>query len=250
MDYESGNPTGRRAAGFRRTKRAFRRAAAEPKNDDNPMTVEHPLAYALMAGAYLFGAIPSGVLLTRLFSAADPRRTGSGNIGATNVARVAGPGPGLATLAADILKGAVPVWLALDPPPAPHGSGAFPVAMALLAFFGHLFPIYTGFRRGGKGVATAAGGFALIAPVAVLSAAAAFAIVSGLTRRVSAGSLAAALVLPFAVHATAGAWAASAGAALASAFIFIRHSGNIRRLIAGTEPVFRLKRKEDEDSGR
>lgn len=214
------------------------------------MTVEHPLVYALMAGAYLIGAIPSGVLLTRLFSAADPRRAGSGNIGATNVARVAGPGPGLATLAADILKGALPVWLAVGLAPAPCGSGAFPVAVALLAFFGHLFPVYTGFRRGGKGVATAAGGFVLIAPVAVLSAAAAFAIVSGLSRRVSAGSLAAALVLPFAVHASAGAWAASAGAALASAFIFIRHSGNIRRLIAGTEPVFRLKRKVDDDSGR
>ncbi len=166
------------------------------------------------------------------------------------MARVAGPGPGLATLAADMLKGAVPVWLALGLAPAPDGSGAFPVVMALLAFFGHLFPIYTGFRRGGKGVATAAGGFALIAPVAVLSAGAAFAVVAGLSRRVSAGSLAAALVLPFAVHATTGAWAASGGAALASAFIFIRHSGNIRRLIAGTEPVFRLKRKEDDDSAR
>ena len=68
------------------------------------------MTYALLAGAYLLGSIPSGVLLTCVFSAADPRRSGSGNIGATNVARVGGLGLGLATLAADLLKGAVPVW--------------------------------------------------------------------------------------------------------------------------------------------
>ena len=208
------------------------------------MNTEHPVAYALMAGAYLFGSIPWGLLLTRAFSAADPRRTGSGNIGATNVARVAGPGLGLATLAADMLKGMAPVWLALAWGPADMRSGPFPIALALLAFFGHLFPLYTGFRGGGKGVATAAGGFALIAPVAVMAAGAAFVIFVFLFRRVSIGSLAAALLLPFAVYATNGSWAASAGAALVSAFIFIRHSDNIRRLIAGTEPVFRLKRKE------
>lgn len=209
------------------------------------MNAEHPLTYVLMTGAYLFGSIPWGVLLTRAFSAADPRRIGSRNIGATNVARVAGLSLGLATLAADMLKGVVPVWLAWGLAPALPRSEAFPTVLALLAFFGHLFPIYTGFRGGGKGVATAAGGFALIAPVAVLMAGAAFVISAFLFRRVSIGSLAAALVLPFAVHATTGSWAAGAGAALASAFIFMRHSSNIRRLIAGTEPVFRLRRKED-----
>lgn len=209
------------------------------------MNPDAPLEYALMAGAYLFGSIPWGVLLARAFSAADPRRKGSGNIGATNVARVAGLGPGLATLAADMFKGLAPVWLAWGLAPALPRSEAFPVVLALLAFFGHLFPIYTGFRGGGKGVATAAGGFALIAPVAVLIAGAAFVISAFIFRRVSIGSLAAALVLPFAVHATVGSWTASAGAALASVFIFIRHSGNIRRLIAGVEPAFRLKRKAD-----
>lgn len=208
------------------------------------MNADHPLTYALMAGAYLFGSIPWGVILTRAFSSADPRREGSGNIGATNVARVAGLGPGVATLAADMLKGLVPVWLAWGLAPALPRSEVFPVVLALLAFFGHLFPIYIGFRGGGKGVATAAGGFVLIAPMAVLMAVAAFVISAFIFRRVSIGSLAAALALPIAVHATTGSWAASVGAALAAAFIFIRHSGNIRRLISGTEPVFRLRRKE------
>lgn len=208
------------------------------------MNADHPLTYVLMAGAYLFGSIPWGVILTRAFSSADPRREGSGNIGATNVARVAGLGPGVATLAADMLKGLAPVWLAWGLASALPRSEVFPVVLALLAFFGHLFPIYTGFRGGGKGVATAAGGFVLIAPMAVLMAGAAFVISAFIFRRVSIGSLAAALVLPVAVHATTGSWAAIAGAALAAAFIFIRHSGNIRRLISGTEPVFRLRRKE------
>jgi acyl phosphate:glycerol-3-phosphate acyltransferase len=210
------------------------------------MNAEHLRIYALMAGAYLFGSIPWGVLLARVVSAPDPRRRGSGNIGATNVARVGGLGPGLATLAADMLKGLVPVGLAWAGGSAPLGSDLLPVSLALLAFFGHLFPVYTGFRGGGKGVATAAGGFFLIAPVAVLSAGAAFVGCFCLFRRVSIGSLAAALVLPLAVHATGGPWAASAGAGLASAFIFIRHSANIKRLLAGTEPVFHLKHPEDE----
>jgi glycerol-3-phosphate acyltransferase PlsY len=202
------------------------------------------MTYALLAGAYLFGSIPWGVLLTRAFSADDPRRHGSGNIGATNVARVGGLGLGAATLAADMLKGALPVWLALSGGADPLRSHLFPVLAALLAFFGHLFPLYTGFRGGGKGVATAAGGFVLIAPMAVLTAAAVFVACACIFRRVSVGSLAAFLLLPFAVHATAGSWAASVGAAVASAFVFIRHAGNIRRLIAGTEPVFSIGRKK------
>jgi glycerol-3-phosphate acyltransferase PlsY len=208
------------------------------------MNLQYLLIYGLLAGAYLLGSIPWGVLLTRAFGAADPRRHGSGNIGATNVARVGGLGLGLATLSADMLKGLTPVWLCMAWAPDSATPEIFPVAAALLAFFGHLFPIYSGFRGGGKGVATAFGGFAPIAPTAVLAAVGAFAIGSLISRRVSVGSLAAALALPFAVPAATHSWEASAGAALASVFIFIRHAGNIRRLIAGSEPVFRLKRKK------
>src|SRR5512134_3109956 len=122
----------------------------------------------LLLFAYLLGSIPWGLVLTRLFRADDIRRQGSGNIGAANVARVAGAGLGLATLAAGILKGCIPVLLmsktALAAEEAPM---AWATAAALLAFCGHLFPVYTGFRGGGKGVATAAGGFGVIAPPAV-----------------------------------------------------------------------------------
>lgn len=195
--------------------------------------------------AYLLGSIPCGLVLSRASGAADPRRHGSGNIGATNVARVGGLGLGVATLAGDMLKGLVPVGAASDWASTPFASEIYPVALALLAFFGHLFPLYTGFRGGGKGVATVAGGFVLIAPLAVLFAAAAFVIYFIIFRRVSIGSLAAALILPFAVYATIDSGAASAGAALASAFIFIRHADNIRRLAAGSEPVFSLRRKKE-----
>jgi glycerol-3-phosphate acyltransferase PlsY len=193
--------------------------------------------------AYLLGSIPCGLVLSRAFGAADPRRHGSGNTGATNVARVSGAGLGAATLAGDVLKGLAPVGVAFAWAPAASASQLYPVALALLAFFGHVFPLYTGFRGGGKGVATAGGGFVLIAPLAVLFATAAFVIYVCIFRRVSLGSLAAALILPFAVYATIGSAAASAGAALVSAFIYIRHADNIRRLAAGTEPAFRIGRR-------
>ena len=209
------------------------------------MTSELFYKIALAVFAYLLGSIPCGLVLSRAFGAADPRQHGSGNIGATNVARVGGLGLGVATLAADVLKSLVPVGVASAWTSIACASQLYPVALALLAVLGHLFPLYTGFRGGGKGVATAAGGFVVIAPLAVLFATAAFVIYVCIFRRVSIGSLAAALILPFAVYATIDSGAASAGAALASAFIFIRHAENIRRLAAGTEPVFRIGRNRE-----
>ena len=199
----------------------------------------------LLLLAYLLGSIPWGLVLTRLFAIADIRRHGSGNIGATNVARVAGPVLGLATLVGDFLKGWAPVALAsyLDLPPA--GAELYAAALALLAVLGHLFPVYTRLRGGGKGVATAAGGFAALAPLAVLIALVVFVLVLALTRRVSAGSLAAAAALPPAVLSTTGSAVFCAGAVIAATLIFIRHAGNIRRLLAGTEPPFRLGAKPD-----
>jgi glycerol-3-phosphate acyltransferase PlsY len=193
--------------------------------------------------AYLLGSIPFGVVWTRFFSAADVRRSGSGNIGATNVARVAGAGPGLATLACDFLKGFGPVWLADTLAPASGAYGVLAAAAALAAFGGHLYPVYTRFRGGGKGVATAAGGFAALAPLAAAAAAAVFLLVFVLGRRVSAASLAAAAALPFAVYAAGGSVAATAGAFICAGFIFGRHRENIRRLARGTEPVFSLRGK-------
>jgi len=195
----------------------------------------------LALAAYLLGSIPCGLVLTRLFGEADIRRRGSGNIGATNVARVAGPLLGLATLAGDLFKGWAPVALAshLGLPPAAAA------ALALLAILGHILPVYTRWRGGGKGVATAAGGFLGLAPAAVLIALGVFGLVLALTRRVSAGSLAAAAALPPAVVAASGSAAYGIAAVIAAVLIFVRHAENIRRLRAGTEPPFGFGRAPD-----
>jgi len=195
--------------------------------------------------AYLLGSIPCGLVLTRLFASADIRRSGSGNIGATNVARVAGPVLGLATLCGDFCKGWAPVALAarLDLPPA--AAAPYALVMALLAVLGHVFPVYTGWRGGGKGVATAAGGFFGLAPPAVWIALGVFGLVLALTRRVSAGSLAAAAALPPAVFGATGSVVLCAGAAITAVIVFVRHADNIRRLRAGTEPPFGFGVKPD-----
>jgi glycerol-3-phosphate acyltransferase PlsY len=194
--------------------------------------------------AYLLGSIPWGVVLTRLFTATDIRQQGSGNIGATNVSRVAGPTLGLLTLAGDILKGAVPVFLALKLAGQYQGAhDMFLAIVALAAFFGHLFPLFLKFKGGGKGVATAAGCFIVLSPLACLAALAAFSVLLLCSRRVSAGSLAAAAILPIAVWFSTLSWEITAGAAIMSVSIFIRHVDNIRRMVAGTEPKFKDRTK-------
>ena len=205
-------------------------------------TADQPtiILWAFALFAYLLGSIPWGVVLTRLFTAADIRQQGSGNIGATNVSRVAGPIPGLLTFAGDILKGAVPAYLAVKlTGPYPGIHEIYLAIVALAAFFGHLFPLFTKFRGGGKGVATAAGCFIVLAPLACLAALAAFIIVLLWSRRVSAGSLAAAALLPIGTWFTTFSWEVPAGAAIISIFIFIRHIDNVKRLVAGTEPRFK-----------
>jgi glycerol-3-phosphate acyltransferase PlsY len=204
------------------------------------MTPATVIVYGLPPLAYLLGSIPWGLVLSRRFASADIRRRGSGNIGATNVARVAGPVLGLATLVLDFLKGWAPAAMAGHLNLPETVAEPYAAILALLAVWGHMFPVYTRLRGGGKGVATAAGGFTALAPLAVLIALGAFGLVLALTRRVSAGSLAAAAALPIAVFGVAGSAAYGAGAAITAVFIFMRHADNIRRLWAGTEPPFRL----------
>ncbi|MGD2187413.1 MAG: glycerol-3-phosphate acyltransferase, partial [Desulfobacterales bacterium] len=127
-----------------------------------PNTIQNPefTFIGLLILAYLLGAIPWGLILARIFAREDIRRKGSGNIGATNVLREAGITPGLLTLAADILKGAIPVYLSLVTFGPADGTGdIYLSAIALAAFLGHLYPLYLKLRDGGKGVATAAGCF-------------------------------------------------------------------------------------------
>jgi len=201
------------------------------------------MIFGLALAAYLLGSIPWGLALTRLFGSADIRRHGSGNIGATNVARVAGPALGLATLAGDVLKGWAPAALASQLAMPPAAAEPYAAALALLAVLGHMFPVYTRWRGGGKGVATAAGGFLALAPLAVLLALGVFGLALALTRRVSAGSLAAAAVLPLAVFGATGSAVLCAGGVIVAALIFVRHADNIRRLRAGTELPFSLGAK-------
>ena len=128
------------------------------------MSALQPFAELIFIGllilAYLFGSIPWGVILTRIFTPEDIRHKGSGNIGATNVTREVGVMPGILTLIGDILKGLLPVYLTLvifDT--ADRVGDIYVSAVALAALLGHLYPVYLKFRGGGKGVATAAGSF-------------------------------------------------------------------------------------------
>ncbi len=196
----------------------------------------------LPAVSYLMGSIPWGLVLTRTFASVDIRQQGSGNIGATNVSRIAGSTLGLLTFAGDVLKGAAPVYLAFFLAGAnQNADDLLPAVAALGAFFGHLFPMFMKFKDGGKGVATCAGCFVILSPPACLSAVLTFIIVLLASKRVSAGSLAAAAVLPGAVWFTTGSLQFTAGALAMAIFIFIRHTENIKRLISGTEPRFRDK---------
>jgi acyl phosphate:glycerol-3-phosphate acyltransferase len=188
--------------------------------------------------AYLLGSIPWGLILTRLFTSVDIRRTGSGNIGATNVARETGVKLGIITLAGDILKGAVPVWLAASIASANNAWGALFVALvSLAAFMGHLFPIYMKFKSGGKGVATAAGCFCVISPVATVISILVFIMVVCWSNRVSLASLVSAAVLPVAVWKATHSQIMTGCAVIITIFIYFRHRDNIKRLFAGTEPA-------------
>jgi len=196
----------------------------------------------LPAFAYLLGSIPWGVVLTRAFTSVDVRQQGSGNIGTTNVSRVAGSTLGLLTFIGDVLKGAVPVYLVFILAGENQGTGDLLLAIvALAAFFGHLYPLFLKFKDGGKGVATCAGCFVFLSPLACLSALLAFIVVLFSSNRVSAGSLAAAAVLPWMVWFSTHSLQITASAAIMAVFIFVRHTDNIKRLMSGTEPRFREK---------
>ena len=201
----------------------------------------------LLLFAYLLVSIPWGLILSRIFAREDIRLQGSGNIGATNVARQTGLIPGLLTLAGDILKGAIPVYLTLAAFGRAGGSADFyPADVGLAAFLGHLFPVYLKFRDGGKGVATAAGCFAVLAPGAVLAAGVVFIAVLAVARRVSLGSLSAAAALPLAVWIATDSAIMTATAGIVALFIFICHRDNLKRLLAGKEPAFTLKKDRSE----
>jgi len=189
--------------------------------------------------AYLMGAIPFGLILTRIFKSVDIRQIGSGNIGATNARRAGGWAIGLATLTGDVLKGAVPVYLAgvLIADSGDIICKLYVSFIALTAFSGHLYPVYLKFKTGGKGVATAAGCFAILSFGALLVSLLTFCVTVMLSKRVSAGSIAAATMMPAAVFWIDRSLILSGGAFIISILIIFKHKDNIRRLVSGTEPT-------------
>lgn len=203
------------------------------------------LLFGLMTAAYLLGAVPWGLLLTRRAAGRDVRTLGSGNIGATNVARVAGGVLGALTLLLDMIKGGGPVFLAWSLSPAtvaPIPPDLVVSVTGLCAVIGHMYPVYLKFKTGGKGVATAAGCFLVISPGACAAAGLVFLLVFFLSRRVSPASLSATALLPGFIALWGGSVFVIMTAGVVAVLIFIRHSANIRRLINGTEPVYRLSR--------
>jgi len=204
---------------------------------------------SIVALSYLLGSIPFGYLLVRIFRREDVRRSGSGNIGATNVSRKS-PALGMATLILDALKGTTAVafsyYLCVAAPFKQIHPGLPFLWMAMAALFavaGHMFPVWLNFR-GGKGVATGLGSFALLAPKAVLICVVIFVAALAISRYVSLGSILSVAAFPVAVLELYP-WGKDRGVlpliAATCVLIIVRHHENIRRLLAGSESRFGAK---------
>jgi len=199
----------------------------------NPYLIVAPVSY-------LLGSIPFGYLLVLIFKGEDVRAAGSGNIGATNVARKS-PALGIATLVLDAAKGLAAVLIARALFGEPHQRLIMTVA-AFFAVLGHLFPAWLKFH-GGKGVATSLGAFVFLTPKSILCMVALFLVVAIVTRYISLASLCATLVFPVLVSALHEYvdWRQLILIVLISALVIWKHRQNIVRLISGTESQFGTK---------
>ncbi len=189
--------------------------------------------------SYLIGAIPFGLLFSRA-AGKDVRQEGSGNIGATNVTRVLGKKLGILTLFCDVAKGFFPVFAASILLPVGDNWELFIGLSGLATVLGHMFPVYLGFK-GGKGVATALGVFLFFSPWSILIALLVFVAVVGLSGFVSAGSLAAAGLIPFCIWFLSGSTSTFLVAAVIAVLIWIKHRSNISRLLKGEEKSWKTK---------
>jgi len=178
--------------------------------------------------SYLLGSIPIGLLVAK-FKGIDIRRYGSGNIGATNVFRILGTGPGLIVLIGDMIKGIIAVWVggAIDGPNLALIAG-------LTAIAGHSWSIFLNFS-GGKGVATAGGVLLALAPGVVAVALAVWVTIVVLFRYVSLASIIAAITVPFLMVLFGKPWSLFGFGLLAAVLVIYRHKPNIKRLLAGKE---------------
>lgn len=191
-------------------------------------------AIIFLVASYLLGAVPTSYLVGRWARGIDLRREGSGNLGATNAFRVLGWQLALPVLIFDLLKGWIPAFFF------PGWAGVAPewaLAFGAAAIVGHVFSIYMRFR-GGKGVATSAGVFLAVAPLAALAGVVVWAALVAGTRIVSLASIVAALVVPLVVWTVQGSGAVLWLSVGLAAFVVYAHRANIRRLLAGTEHRF------------
>ncbi len=186
--------------------------------------------------AYLFGSISSAILIAKAFGLPDPRTTGSGNPGATNILRTGGKTAAALTLFGDILKGVIPVLAAR----AATDDALVLALVASGAYLGHLYPLFFGFR-GGKGVATAFGVYTALSPWMGAALAATWLLTAAITRYSSLAALTASAVSPLL------AWGLLADppyvfmSVLLAVLLFWRHRGNIRRLLARQEDRIRMR---------
>jgi glycerol-3-phosphate acyltransferase PlsY len=193
------------------------------------------IAIVIVVAGYLLGSIPFSYLVARL-RGVDVRQVGSGNVGATNVMRSAGWQAGLVAFSLDFAKGsaAAIVGRHLARQYRPGDALLLASAAAAAAVFGHVFPIWLGFR-GGKGVATGAGAYLPLAPLAAGLAILAFIIVTAVSRYVSLGSIVGTVTLAAVTFVTPAQPTVSAAASLSAAMIVAKHGGNIGRLRRGEE---------------
>ncbi len=185
---------------------------------------------SLIVLAYLMGSVSFGLILARWHGGVDLRQSGSGNIGATNVARSLGKTAGLLTLFGDCVKGVIPLLLAQS-----WGSSILITALAALAaVLGHMFPWYARFR-GGKGVATALGVLVPTLPLPLLGGLVIWIIVVAISRYVSAGSILAAVLIPILAGIFRYPWPLVTAAGLIAFLILVKHRANVQRLMQGSE---------------
>jgi glycerol-3-phosphate acyltransferase PlsY len=253
--------------GFSRAVESFIRAALAAevmiRASSRPSTFFMSIYFIVALIAYLLGSIPFGYILVRIFRGEDVRGIGSGNIGATNVARQA-PALGVATLILDAAKGFAAVLIAIrlspetfgwaqrivdsmpgETVPPPSGLYLLTAIASLFAILGHVFPVWLKFK-GGKGVATGVGAFIALAPKAVLIVLLIFVAVVAAFRYISLGSIIAAAAFPifaWLLYRYQASPAVFAAMVVASALIIAKHHQNIRRLLAGTEHRFELKHR-------
>lgn len=197
-----------------------------------------PIGIFIALFGYLLGSVPTGLLLTKLFSKVDPRKTGSKNIGATNIFRTAGKALGILTLAGDVLKGVIPTVIAMHLVPADQWGLSRHVWIALAGlspFLGHVFSIFLGFK-GGKGVATALGFYLPISTISVLIEFLIFAGIVWKWRYISLGSITCAITISILIaFFRSDSQAYFIVSVIIAALILYRHQSNISRLLQGTE---------------